>query len=364
MSKINFIAQPAARTTLDAIEEISRISSPTKLDVAAAYITSSGTRDLLKCLDATLGKDWSKVKKRWITSFDYCRTQPVALETLLSLPASLVRVYDAHFCLAHDGMPQVPFHPKTFLFRGADIDYALAGSGNLSRSGLSKGVEVGLTLAVSRDKPVEKTSATSINALNQWFKATWDDAVPLDAALLKKYVKLFESVPNLAQPSATEDDLARGEITKGALTSKDLQKLRVCTHFWVEAGNITRNRGLHLPGNQLMMKRLSRVFFGYDPTALQENTVIGSVDISYSGGPFASYTLSYSDNKMDKLNLPMPGTIGPAAYDTQFLLFKEVSAHMFDLTIGTKTDQLKWLKKSKAIGANFKMTSGREWGVF
>lgn len=364
MSKVSFIAQPAERTTLDAIEAIVKGCDLAKLDIAAAYVTSSGTYDLLKRIDAAIGEDWAGVKKRWITSFDYCRTQPIALETLLSLPASTVRVYDAPFCLAHGGMPKVPFHPKTFLFRGKDKDFALAGSGNLSRSGLSKGVEVGLTVAVNRENPVEPSSAASIKGLRRWYKKVWDDATTLDAALLKQYTKLFESVPNLAHPTATEDDLASGETTKGALTSKDLQKLRVCSHFWIEAGNITRNRGPHLPGNQLMMKRLSRVFFGYDPTSVPENTVIGSVDISYNGGALAAYTLSYSDNKMDKLNLPMPGTVGPLDYDNRYLLFQEVGPHLFNLTIGTKADKTGWVKKSKAIDADFKMSSGREWGVF
>jgi HKD family nuclease len=364
MSEVNFIAQPSARTTLDAIEAIAKASDLIKLDIAAAYVTSSGTYDLLKRIDAALGADWAGVKKRWITSFDYCRTQPIALETLLSLPASSVRVYDAAFCLAHGGMPKVPFHPKAFLFRGKDKDFALAGSGNLSRSGLSKGIEVGLTIAVARQNPVEPTSAAAIKALRRWYKVAWETATPLDADLLKRYVKLFESVPNLAHPTPTEDDLASGETTKGALTGKDLQKLRVCSHFWIEAGNITKNRGPHLPGNQLMMKRLSRVFFGYDPIAVPENTVIGSTDISYSGGPVSAFTLSYSDNKMDKLNLPMPGTVGPAAYDNQFLLFRKVGSHLFNLTIGSNADKAGWLKKSKAIDANFKMSSGREWGVF
>jgi HKD family nuclease len=364
MSEINFIAQPAVRTTLDAIEAIARNCELDKLDIAAAYITSSGTYDLLKRIDSALGANWATVEKRWVTSFDYCRTQPVALESLLSLPASSVRVYDAPFCLAHGGMPKVPFHPKAFLFRGKDKDFALAGSGNLSRSGLTKGVEVGLTLAVNRKNPAEPTSAASIKGLRRWYKQIWENATPLDAALLKRYSKLFESVPNLSHPVATEDDLASGESAKGALTSKDLQKLRVCSHFWIEAGNITRNRGPHLPGNQLMMKRLSRVFFGYDPVAVPENTVIGSVDISFSGGAVAPYTLSYSDNKMDKLNLPMPGTVGPVAYDNQFLLFREVGPHSFDLRVGTKADKAIWVKKSKSIDADFKMSSGREWGVF
>lgn len=364
MNQVSHIAQPSGQTTLDAIQSIAQNSDLKMLDVAAAYVTSSGTYDLLKRIDTTLGADWAGVKKRWITSFDYCRTQPVALDALLSLPASSVRVYDASFCLANGGMPKIPFHPKAFLFRGKDKDFALAGSGNLSRSGLSRGVEVGLTVAAERKNPIEATSAASIKALRRWYKDIWDEAAPLDALLLKQYIKLFESVPNLAHPVATEDDLASGETSKGALANKDLQKLRICSNFWIEAGNITKNRGPKLPGNQLMMKRLSRVFFGYDPISVPENTTIGSVDISYSGGPFASYTLSYSDNKMDKLNLPMPGSIGPAQYDSKYLIFRETAPHSFNLTIGTNADKAAWVKSSRAIDGYFKMSSGREWGVF
>src|SRR6185437_14489547 len=106
---------------------------------------------------------------------------------------------------------------------------------------------------------------------------------------------------------------------------KDLQKLRVCRNFWIEAENITKNRGPHLPGNQLMMKRLSRVFFGFEPTILPENTPVGTVTMSYDGGEVDSYSLTYSDNKMDKLVLPLPGGAGPKSYDNEYLLFREVA---------------------------------------
>lgn len=364
MKPVDFIAQPASQTTLDVIETIAKAGDLVSLDVASAYITSSGMHDLLKRIDFAVIKDWNGIKKRWITSFDYCRTQPVALDTLLTLPASSVRIHDAQFCLEHGGRPKVPFHPKAFLFRGQNHDFALAGSGNLSRSGLSKGVEVGLALAVERKKPTEPTAVASIKALRKWYSRVWNAARPLDLTLLKKYTKIFESVSNLSHPTATEDDLASEEITAGALSGKDLQKLRVCSNFWIEAGRITKNRGPILPGNQLMMKRLSRVFFGFDPVEVPKNTAIGSVNIEFNGGQNHSYTLSYSDNTMDKLNLPMPGTIGPAAYDNQNLLFSQISLHVFKLRIGTKAEKANWFKRSKAIGAGFNMASGRQWGVF
>ena len=90
---------------------------------------------------------------------------------------------------------------------------------------------------------------------------------------------LFESEEHLKHPVPTEDDTAPSETLRGTLKGDELNKLRVCRHFWIEAGNITRNRGRHLPGNQLMMKRLSRVFFGFEPVSVPENSPIGRVSI-------------------------------------------------------------------------------------
>jgi HKD family nuclease len=364
MIRVDYIAQPSSRTTLDAIERIAQIANIETMDVAAAYITSGGVNDLVKRTSVSMGGAWNGVKKRWITSFDYCRTDPEALEVLLSIPSSSVRIHDADFCLEHAGWPKVPFHPKAFLFRSDLRDYVLTGSGNVSRSGLSRGIEAGLAIDVKRTGPNEPTSSAAVNEMRTWFSTNWKNATPLNPALLARYGKLCESVPNLKSPVPTEDDLASSDIGSGALSGKDLQKLRVCRHFWTEAGNITKNRGPHLPGNQLMMKRLTRVFFGFNQTAVPENTLLGAVDMYFDTGAPGQYSLTYSDNKMDKLNLPTPGIDGPLSYDNQCLLFRRMAPKVFKLTLGTKADRATWLKRSIAIEGAFKMTSGREWGVY
>jgi hypothetical protein len=335
-----------------------------RLDVAVAYVTNSGARDLLQRVSNTLGGDWAAIPKRWITSFDYCRTEPAALNGLLSLPNSSIRIHDAAFCLEHAGAPKVPFHPKAFLIRTNQRDYALAGSGNMSRSGLSRGIEAGLVLSVSRIPPDEPTATAAIHGMSTWFSRTWRASTPLTAPLLGSYSQVFENKDNLKAPTPTEDDVASTDTGRGALSTRDLQRLRVCRHFWIDAGNITKNRGPDLPGNQLMMKRLSRVFFGFDSTAVPENTHIGDVEISFNGGRGAPLSLTYSDNKMDKLVLPMPGVGGPVAYDNEHLLFERVMPGVFKLTIGTKATKANWLKRSTAIEGAFRMSSGREWGVF
>ena len=364
MSQADYIAQPNSRTTLDALQAILENEGVERLDVAVAYVTTGGAYDFLKRAAGTLGGAWAGIPKRWITSFDYCRTEPVALDSLLSVPNSSVRIHDAAFCVVHGGAPRVPFHPKAFLIRTNQRDFALAGSGNMSRSGLARGVEAGLIVSVTRNLPGEPTATAALEAMRTWFTSAWGDAAPLTQDLLTYYRLIFELRKNLEAPTPTEDDVASTDTGRGALSTKDLQRLRVCRHFWIDAGNVTKNRGSSLPGNQLMMKRLSRVFFGFDPTAVPKNTHIGDVEIGFNGGPGGEFSLTYSDNAMDKLVLPIPDAGGPPAYDNEYLLFRRTSPRVFDLTIGTKTVKSQWLKRSAAINCAFRMSSGREWGVF
>ena len=82
----------------------------------------------------------------------------------------------------------------------------------------------------------------------------------------------------------------------------------------------------------------------------------------FDAGVAGQYSLTYSDNKMDKLNLPMPGSDGPPSYDNQWLLFRRMAPKEFRLTLGAKSDRATWLKSSRAIDGAFKMSSGRKWG--
>lgn len=364
MSRADYVAQPALRTTLDALQNIVQDGAVQSVDVAVAYVTSGGVYDLLNKVSKAIGSAWNVVPKRWITSFDYCRTEPVALVGLLQLPNSSVRVHDAQFCLDHGGAPKVPFHPKMFLVRTDLRDYALAGSGNMSRSGLSRGVEAGLVVGVNRTGPTEPSASAVIQSMHAWFAKTWSNATQLTPPLLARYKQLFEHTENLKSPAPTEDDVASTDTGRVALSTKDLQKLRVCRHLWIQAGNISKNLGPNVPGNQLMMKRLSRVFFGFASTDVAKNTHIGDVEIRFKGGSSAPFSLTYSDNKMDKLVLPKPGAGGPPAYDNEYLLFERVVPGVFELIIGTKAAKAQWLKRSAAIDAAFRMASGREWGVF
>ena len=113
-----------------------------------------------------------------------------------------------------------------------------------------------------------------------------------------------------------------------------------------------------------MMKRLTRVYFGFEPTPVPENSAIGHVRISFNQGSFDEYSVTYSDNGMDKLVLPIPGTDGPDSYDGETLLFEQVGLNRFRMSIGTSQEKAIWIRKSRLLDGAFNMSSGRAWGVF
>jgi HKD family nuclease len=365
MAIVNYITQPDDQSTSGAISQALQEFAITQMDIAAAYMTVSGIKVLFDVLNRHSVAQSADITKRWITSFDYCRTDPLALEAILSLPKSSVRIYGADASLSNNGVPYVPFHPKTFLFSAPQKHCVIAGSGNISRSGLSRGIELGLAVSIDRSIKTEEYSAiAAVEALQNSFERRWKDSSPLRESLLSKYKLMYEKAERIKNAVPTEDDTASSDRTRGSLSSDNLKTLRICKHLWIEAGNITRNRGKDLPGNQLMMKRLTRVYFGFDATSIPENSPIGSIKIAFNGSSFDNYSLTYSDNKMDKLVLPIPGTDGPDSYDGKLMLFEQVGLNRFRLSLGTSQDRSNWLRKSRLVDGAFTMSSGRQWGVF
>jgi len=51
-------------------------------DVAVAYATANGVRELTQKCRAVAGRDWDSMDKRWLVGIDYCRTEPIAIEML------------------------------------------------------------------------------------------------------------------------------------------------------------------------------------------------------------------------------------------------------------------------------------------
>lgn len=367
-----YVTQPAGQIEyLSLFEEALRHLQPTHIDAAVAYGTFGGARKLVELFDAWNAGVWRNVKKRWLVGIDWFRSEPVALEYLASCPRATVRVPNGSVVVARRGCtPLVPFHPKAFMMRASNGIALISGSGNLSVNGLTRGHECGSLLVFrSPFSQKERTLLSCATHLQGWFNASWRSASEL-GSLLAAYRTLYESAENLQVPVPTDDDAAptsraaRGVDRRRASAPDRLKKLRAAQNLWIEAGVLSRNRGPANPGNQLMMSPMTRVFFGFPAADVVPNTTIGQVAIDYGGTIRNDCSLRFSDNSMDVLGLPIPGAGGPPSYDRQRLRFEKYANGTFRLRLGTTVDLRSWRNRSHAIGADFKMSSGRLWGVY
>jgi len=333
----------------------------TRLDVAVAYVTTSG----IKTLRDSDGAQLDRLDRRWLSSFDWCRSQPVALAALNQPAASSVRIHDGAFVVGRQGCaPRLPFHPKGFLFSGDEARLLISGSGNLSDNGINRGVELDTVLEVrSPTSPIETALWDELGELQVWFDGQWATADPYQDDLQSRYEAAYAVAPKV--PAPTDDDVAPATTPRG-FTPTQLAGARRATKFWIEAGNLTPNLGPGVPGSQLMMRAMTRVFFGVSASAVPKMTPLGSVDIRYAGTIYPNEHLEYAHNGMDRLNLPLPGPGGPPGYDQQTLVFRKVPYEgriIYELTFATAPAQKAALRKaSAAVDLDLVMPGGRRFG--
>lgn len=329
--------------------------APDRINAAVAYATHSGVAELTSALGAVRG--WNAAQKRWLVGIDFCRSDPAALEHLDDMTRSQVRIYDGAFVVARTGCaPRVSYHPKFYHFRGRNRSAVVAGSGNLSQTGLRVGIEAGVSILDAR--------AAEITSVTRWFSSQWRVATPW-GDVAATYADQYSSLKNRQTPMASEDDAVPASAgTRGQLNPEQLRQLSVCRHLWIQAGNLHANRGPGRPGNQLMLKRNSRAFFGFPARDLPRDTFIGNVGLEYDRRLRADCSIRFSNNSMDVLTLPIPGTEGPARYDREILHFEQVGVRKFRLTVAANGDVARWRRRSREIGAAFRMGSRREWGVY
>ena len=335
---------------LELIRSACRKTKPDRICVAVAYATHSGVADLDEALSSL--SRWGKANKQWLVGIDHCRSDPLALSHLNDLPRSKLRIFDGEFVANRNGcVPRHSFHPKAYLLFGSSKSAAVVGSGNLSRTGLQRGVEAAASVR----------NSSAVAGLKSWFRSQWRGATPFED-VEAPYQRRYESIANRRHPQASEDDIAPESSQGAQLKPHELRKLRVCRHLWIEAGNITRNRGPRLPGNQLMMKRNARVFFGFAARDLPTDTSIGNVAIERDGQWWRDRSLRFSNNAMDVLTLPVPEQ--GQSYDRQTLHFEQVGVREFKLTIGNKAESRRWKRRSQSVEGHLPMKSSRLWGVY
>lgn len=340
---------------MDMIRAAFEQTQPRQICAAVAYATHSGVAELDAALSDLQG--WQKAKKRWLVGIDYCRSDPLALAHLSNLPKSKVRIFDGDFVASRKGcVPRNSYHPKVYLLLGGNQSAAVVGSGNLSHTGLLQGIEAGAS--ISETKPV------AIKDIQRWFESNWQTATSFKK-IEEEYGRQHGSLENRLHPMAFEDDAVPQSASRAhQLSPSELRKLRVCRHLWIEAGNITRNRGPNRPGNQLMMKRNSRVFFGFEASDLERDTLVGYATIQFGDNAPKPCPLRFSNNWMDVLTLPVPGSEGPAEYDNQTLHFEQTGVRTFRLSIGSRADAGRWQSRSATIDGKLAMKGVRQWGVY
>jgi len=334
--------------------------------VAVAYATVHGIEHYGQIVFAN-NESLLKGKKKWLVSLDYGHTEPDALESLGALRSSKVRIPDATFVLSRKLLPLTSFHPKSYLFGDCDVAKRgaayISGSANLTYGGLVTNVEHAVVLAAapvsSRDSDVEQNH----RALTSWFEQAWNLAEDLSPGMLRAYRALRRrSVPILAD----DEDLASSLVVDGKLELRSSEAARwaAARCFWIETGELYKNRGPGRSGNQLDCTRGTRAYFGFPATTVPPNTVLGQITLQYPGYPGQPRSVRFGDNMMDKINLPIPNEFGPPNYDNKVLHFERKDRRVYGLTEGTAQEIARWKRKSRTQGLHYRFSRGREYGFY
>ena len=333
---------------------------------AFAYASSAGVSLLTDRLEDRIA-DFNGSRKQWLVGIDWCRSEPRALDLLEGVPNSAVKVPDGAFVVQRQGCtPRRPWHPKVLVLQGANAIAVMAGSGNLSRNGLTRGSEVGsITIVVRPRNALERQAWESCEAVADWFTSVWRRATPL-ARVSAAYAQRYKTEARGKPPLIDDDTLPTDR--RRSWSEERVRKFRTATHLWIDAGNLHHNRGDNRPGNQLMLSPWTKVFFGLEPVDVSTDTALGLFAIRYGGRTRWDCSLRFSNNAMEVLTLPVPGAGGPPTYDQKTLLFtaaEQDGQPIWDLTLGTSADRSRWRKKSRASDSLYKMqNSPREWGVY
>jgi hypothetical protein len=285
-----YVSQPSGGVTYLSLFRLAlEIAQFSRFEAAVAYATVGGVGALVHTLQLGAGIQRPQIRKRWLVGIDWCRTEPLALDRLAAIRRSRVRIPSGADTVNRSACtPVLPFHPKMFMFRGAESLALIVGSGNLSRNGLTKGYEIGSLFLVANPVAAhEQAFLDSNRSLMTWFDDVWVRATPL-VNIRGSYARQFEQLIRAQPPNPTDDDSAATQITlttlghhRRALSPVQLRKLRACGHLWIQAGNLHQNRGRGRAGNQLMLSAMTRVFFGFPATDVDRDTFIGNVAIEY-----------------------------------------------------------------------------------
>lgn len=354
---------------INLVRKIVRSRSFTDVLSMFAYASKGGAILLSSVLKQEV-VGWETVRKRWLISLDYGHTDPAALEILLNLPNSEVRIPYLNDIIENKLMPNVCFHPKSMFFYTKDSDLpsiVYIGSANMTMSGLCFGHESGIAIyprlkkANNKEKNVKNTLNQIININN-----FYGDCTILDSELISKYAKIRKRCrPRLEDETSVarkinyllENDDEQISFTNAAIIS-------TAKNFWVESGYVVRNRGPLRPGNQIDLPRGASTFFGFTMKKQKPNTFIGKITIKV-GKTRLAHPLRLGNNLMEKISLPIPEECGIESYDENVILFKKMNGfYALDIQPQGSSKANRWKAFSEKQHSDYSMRSGRRFGVF
>lgn len=296
-----------APTTVSEIRRISDLVVPTEFLGLYAYATQSGYASFSMQLGAAF---WEHTPTKWIFGFDYGRTQPQAIRSIMQRANTEVRVADGAWIVDREGfLPRRDFHAKlSVMLNPTEARFGMVvGSGNFSANGLRSSVEAGAAFyAVGHDE-YSAGMARSV----QVAQALWDEATPVEE-VLDDYEERWRS-------SFWRGGVEDGEVAVGEMADQ-------ANVFWIEAGYVTKNRGEYRPGNQIDFPRGMSRYFGFAaPDHLPINSVIGAITFQPPIGDAVTKNLRFGNNHMEKITLPTPEAHGFDIYDGKVLVFERAN---------------------------------------
>lgn len=339
-----------------------------RLRVFMAYATFNGVRHLIDGLEKKMHK-WKSVKKEWLISMDFGRTEDTALMFLNKLPNSEIRIPNGLEVINNSLIPNSCFHPKTYIFdkfnqsRNNPSFCYIVTSANLTVSGIHGGEEhASFFLHTNNDSTQKKSISQIKDKVEAWWKETWSCANKLTPRLLHRYSKLRARMPREDKSTSTKPFADSHPLEIDPIIGLKWAQSKC---LWVQTYRLYENLGKGNPGNQLDLRRGMRVYFGFSAKSVAPNTNIGKVRIQYNNKPPHLCSIRYGNNYMDKVNLPIPGRDGPANYDNNFVHFERLGTGIFRIKLAkNKAQFLRWKTKSRRQGMLYKFTGGRTYGFY
>jgi hypothetical protein len=362
--RTSVVQRPGSDLTLLAgIGRIAGSSRFERLDAHFAFATATGVADLTLVLDqASRETEGRFAAQRWLLSLDFGHTEPEALEMLLALPHSQVRVMDGSYLLRRGLRPRRSFHPKTLVLAAGRLAPVAAylGSGNLTRSGLRFGNEHGMLSAVAHPaNELERREAALLRGHLRQMRRVWDDAEHLSASMLGLYRQLRLDRPPSVQNETETQIEPRGKRVDG-LPPEQVVALRRDRRFWVETGNMYTNLGPGDSGNQLDLKRGTRAYFGFSASAPLTSSHIGKTTLVFRDQRHER-NLRFGDNSMDKIDLPV---LSPRVdYVQQTVMFTRRRDRAFECELLSPAAAAEVKAKSVDRGTAYAMAGDRRYGT-